>query len=325
MFNDIINWSRSILSHLTFGKTKEYFVDRNNRRRLYLFVLVVACLITTTWIMSTAYYNSQFNVVYSLENRSNNKELIRLIDNANKYVYFAIYFFTKSDIAEALVRAKQRGLEVRGIMDREASLDSNKNTLAMLEGAGIEVLTQKHPEGIMHIKVLVTDKAYASGSYNWTASATTVNDEILEIGTNRSVRLKYLEIIKSLLANNGGEVRGEEKIKANSKKPVAGKYTAVIADGNLPEYDYADAIDHVGEEVVVTGKVLRVFKSKSNTTFLDFCSNYKNCPFSAVIFASDLDKFPDTKQYEREVRIRGEIRSYQGKAEIILEDPSQIE
>jgi len=148
------------------------------------------------------HYNSQIQVHYSLDRRQNDKELINVIDSADKYVYFAIYFFTKDNIAQALVRAKKRGLVVWGIMDREAGYDSNKNILAKLESAGITVEKQKHPDGIMHIKALVTEKAYVSGSYNWTASANNINDEVTEIGTNEGVRKQYLEIIKKILIIN---------------------------------------------------------------------------------------------------------------------------
>ena len=54
----------------------------------------------------------------------------------------------------------------------------------------------------MHMKVLVTDHAYALGSYNWTESATTLNDEILEIGTAEPLREEYLDIVKRVLAAN---------------------------------------------------------------------------------------------------------------------------
>jgi len=50
----------------------------------------------------------------------------------------------------------------------------------------------------MHIKTLVTEKGYASGSYNWTTSGTFKNDEVLEIGYDEGVRSQYQEIIESL-------------------------------------------------------------------------------------------------------------------------------
>jgi hypothetical protein len=68
-----------------------------------------------------------------------------------------------------------------------------------------------------------------------------------------------------------------------------------------------------------------VYTSKSNTTFFDFCSDYKNCGFGAVIFSSALSNFPDVKQYEgKNITINGLIKDYQGNAEIIINSPEQI-
>ena len=89
-------------------------------------------------------------------------------------------------------------------------------------------------------------------------------------------------------------------------------------------YDFTEAVEHIGEKASVKGKVFRVFTSKSGVTFLDFCEKFDDCPFSAVIFASDLEKFPNVKQYERSMTLTGLIKSYNGKAEIILDSPDQI-
>lgn len=47
--------------------------------------------------------------------------------------------------------------------------------------------------------------------------------------------------------------------------------------------------------------------------------------FFAVLFASDLEKFGDLKQYQRDVKISGTIKLYNGKPQIILNDKEQIE
>jgi phosphatidylserine/phosphatidylglycerophosphate/cardiolipin synthase-like enzyme len=153
-------------------------------------------------VIANAHADSEFKVIYSLDRKQNNREIIKLIDDADSYVYFAIYYFSRHDIADALIRAKKRGVVVWGIMDREASKDANKTVLAQLRAAGIPLETQRHLDGIMHMKVLVTDKAYASGSYNWTESATSQNDEVLEIGSNENVRQQYLAIVKKVLLAN---------------------------------------------------------------------------------------------------------------------------
>lgn len=88
---------------------------------------------------------------------------------------------------------------------------------------------------------------------------------------------------------------------------------------------YTEAPNHVGEYACVVGKVDHVYTSAKNTIFINFCPDYKTCPFGAVIFGSAAFKFPNPNQYEgRTVEITGLIRTYQGRPEIILNDPSQI-
>jgi len=89
--------------------------------------------------------------------------------------------------------------------------------------------------------------------------------------------------------------------------------------------DFRDAGSHVGEFRCISGRVLRVYTSRSGNTFLDFCADYRRCPFTSVIFASDSDKFGNLQTLTaHEIEIRGDITLYQGHAEIIVRDPQQI-
>ncbi|MDE2173001.1 MAG: hypothetical protein KGJ31_00135 [Patescibacteria group bacterium] len=251
-------------------------------------------------------------VIYSLDKKQNDREIIALIDAAKSHVFFAMYEFTLKDIADALVAASRRGVEVRGLVDAGESANSyDRPIIKELMDAGIPIVTEKHASGngIMHIKAIVTDQAYALGSYNWTNSATTLNDEILEIGTDEALRQTYENILKRLL----------DAYRGNS---AAAGAAAPVSIGTIA---YTDASAHVGSLASVRGTLVNTYTSKTGTTFLDFCANYKNCPFSGVIFADDAKKFGDFSRYTgRVVSITGKISSYQGKAEIILSDPSQI-
>jgi len=90
--------------------------------------------------------------------------------------------------------------------------------------------------------------------------------------------------------------------------------------------DFREAQSHTGQTGCVRGQVLRSYTSRSGVTFLDFCPDYRNCPFSSIIFASDRSKFGDLATLEsRQVEIRGPIVSYKGRAEIILHDPEQLQ
>lgn len=100
--------------------------------------------------------------------------------------------------------------------------------------------------------------------------------------------------------------------------------TSPIQQLNNQTYNYTEAKNHEGEYANVTGTIIQAYTSKG-TTFFDYCSDYKNCPFSAVIFSSDLSKFGDLQQYNgKTITIKGLIKDYKGNAEIILNDPSQI-
>ena len=201
----MIQWPDPAGTPAIIGVNVTLMIDLIRRRldkRLIAELLCAFVLVSIMAYSAHAQVGSEFRVVYSLDERHNDQEIIRLINTADRYVYFAIYYFTKDDIAQALIRAKQRGLVVWGIMDAAASGDSNKKILEALRAAGVSIETQKHLDGIMHIKALVSDKAYASGSYNWTDAATESNDEVLEIGTNASVHDQYVSIIKKILIKN---------------------------------------------------------------------------------------------------------------------------
>lgn len=86
--------------------------------------------------------------------------------------------------------------------------------------------------------------------------------------------------------------------------------------------------NYYGEEMIIEGKVTGTFRSKTNTVFLNIEKAYPNQCFVGVIFSSDQYKFassPEEYYSNKVVRIKGEVKEYQGKPEIILKDPSQIE
>ena len=89
--------------------------------------------------------------------------------------------------------------------------------------------------------------------------------------------------------------------------------------------NYTDAPKYIGKEVIVSGRVIDVFVSKTNTTFINFCKDYRSCPFSAVIFAEDRSQFGDLQKLIGEtVQISGIVDEYKGNPQIVLTNPSQF-
>ena len=97
------------------------------------------------------------------------------------------------------------------------------------------------------------------------------------------------------------------------------------AEATGPCLELSQAGVHSGEQACVFGRVLKVFTSRSGTTFLDFCADYRNCPFTSVIFGSDREKFGNLEALTgRQIEIRGKIVPYHGQPEIVVSDPGQI-
>ena len=120
--------------------------------------------------------------------------LIGLYRSAASRIDVAIYSFTHNGIAEGLASAAQRGVRVRLITssDQAAGSDAQHALLSGLLKAGIPVRIDTH-SGLMHLKMSIIDGALvASGSYNYSFSASNSNDEVLMVIRDPSVAKECL-------------------------------------------------------------------------------------------------------------------------------------
>jgi len=87
-----------------------------------------------------------------------------------------------------------------------------------------------------------------------------------------------------------------------------------------------EAGQHIGETRCVVGKVVRIEVGKKGVHFLDFCEDAMACPFTVVVFSNDLKDVGDVRRLAgRTIEIRGAVKAYEGRPEIILSRISQIE
>ena len=110
------------------------------------------------------------------------------------------------------------------------------------------------------------------------------------------------------------EKQSDNKTYKNSfqtEKPVA-----VISPLDAGEYN--------GKTVTVKGFVADIYKS-DKVAYLNFVEKYPNNPFTAVIFASKFNDFPDISKYRnKDVEVTGRVSFFKGKPQIILNEVSQI-
>lgn len=109
-------------------------------------------------------YFSEVNAVgspYSLE-----KRLVDRIGTAAARVDAALYDLDAAPVADALIAAHKRGVQVRVVTETDNMDDSE---IGRLHEIGIPVSDDKNPGSLMHHKFIVIDERYVwTGSYNTT-------------------------------------------------------------------------------------------------------------------------------------------------------------
>ncbi|MGQ0579228.1 MAG: phospholipase D family nuclease [Betaproteobacteria bacterium] len=124
--------------------------------------------------------------------------IVRAIDGARAQVLVQVFSFTHRGIAAALIRAKNRGLDVQVIADPGQIDLIDHNVIPQLDEAGIPVYTDAE-HAAAHNKVMVIDAgtsapALITGSFNFTHAAQFRNAEnLLVLRANHELTRAYLD------------------------------------------------------------------------------------------------------------------------------------
>jgi len=113
------------------------------------------------------------------------EHLIEKINAAQSSIHIASFEFDLTPVAEALIAANQRGVDVRWVTDNENGLDADeepgRGQFAMLEDAGIEVRADDRT-ALMHNKFWIFD-----GQILWTGSTNITINGIFDQNNNTLV------------------------------------------------------------------------------------------------------------------------------------------
>lgn len=104
--------------------------------------------------------------------------VLETIGSARHSIQMLSYAFQAPDIMQALVAAKQRGVEVRVVVDKQRNLGrASRQAMDFVVRQGVELRTNAHFH-IHHDKAMIVDgNAVQTGSFNYAASAETLNSE----------------------------------------------------------------------------------------------------------------------------------------------------
>jgi len=115
-----------------------------------------------------------------------------VIDQAKNTIYMQAYGLTHPEIINSLIKANERGVKVRILLDR-SNLTQKYSKIEELKQAGIEIGIDT-VSGIAHNKIIIADLyTVVTGSFNFTVSAAKRNVENVLIIQDSNIAHTYLQ------------------------------------------------------------------------------------------------------------------------------------
>lgn len=158
---------------------------------------------------------TKISVYFSPKDQTISTAVIPLVNSAKKYIYIPAFVFTHDELTQALISAKNRGIDVKIIADA-VNTTTKRSKVKVLRSANIPVKIENYA-GKLHSKsIIIDDKYIISGSMNFSYSGENKNDEnclIIEDSTLAKYYREFFEYIWQRIADKylNQYVRAESK------------------------------------------------------------------------------------------------------------------
>jgi phosphatidylserine/phosphatidylglycerophosphate/cardiolipin synthase-like enzyme len=162
------------------------------------------------------YYTSKFNSLYNKKdtiiNPYKSKKLeiyfskdsdiediiIKNISDAEISIDIMMFAFTNKKIANALIKAKKRGVKVKVILDRVQNRYQIKYSVySYLKSKGIDISLENSKRRLHNKIIIIDEKIVITGSYNYTKQANLMNDENILVIKDSVIAKKFVDKFKS--------------------------------------------------------------------------------------------------------------------------------
>ena len=182
------------------------FIYKKQTKITFIFLLIIILLFIFSFnsLAKTEVYFSLYDDPESI--------IIKNIDDSKEFINIAMYTFTDREITQAIIRAKDRGVDIKIYLDR-SQVNAKYSKSRYFVNNAIEGIRISSNNYIMHNKFAVIDnKIVITGSYNWTASAGERNDENLLVINDNNIIKKYQNQFNNLWNNKYSPGRYNELI-----------------------------------------------------------------------------------------------------------------
>ena len=158
--------------HNDSGANEIHTAPENSKPKLFVpFILVLLCAVAIGF--GIRYYRSSSEATWEVyfsevgaEVPSLEKRLVARLIDAVERIDAALYHLNSAPIADALIEAHNRGVQVRMVIETD---NIDEEAIGRLQEVGIPVADDGDPDSYMHHKFIVIDERYVwTGSYNAT-------------------------------------------------------------------------------------------------------------------------------------------------------------
>jgi len=188
----------------------------------------------SSWI--DIYFTDPDSPLASQETGGVEEKLVQSIDSARLTLDMAIYSISLGSVRDAIIRAHERGVQVRMVMESNNLADAASQAL---EEAGIPILGDRR-EGLMHDKFVVIDRSETwLGSMNFTYSgAYEDNNSLIHIRSSK-IAENYTKEFDEMFVD---DKFGEDVVSATPNQ-------VTVIDGTTVE-TYFSPDDGVAEQIL---------------------------------------------------------------------------
>ena len=111
------------------------------------------------------------------------KQIVQTLNGAKSSIDFLAFSFTDESIGNAMLARSKSGVAVSGVFETTGS-ETQYSEYGRMKAAGLPVFTDGNPWSMHHKVIIVDDQIVIFGSFNFSESANTSNDENLLIVNN---------------------------------------------------------------------------------------------------------------------------------------------
>ena len=206
--------------------------------------------------------------VYFSPNDHIRTHIIGALDKAKASVDIAMFSFTDRPLAQKIINLSKQKVTVRVLLDTKNAVGNLYSKAKYLTNHGVNVkyaavISLYGIDGIMHNKFAVIDKkTVLTGSYNWTASANSRNNENMLIIHNKRIGALYEKEFVRLWKNGTKEIKRRKPDVIQTKEQIK---------------------NHIGKIVILDGIIKRIRKGRK-ASFV-YLKNIKR--FKIVVFDTE--------------------------------------